>query len=264
MSNPQASNEPSMEEILASIRRIIADDDEAPPADKAQDDTPANDAPMDQDAADALFSEDAADEAFEAAQDDVFDAAEMAEGATGGDDAGDIDAFDAIDAEPEPESEPEPEPDVAGAGEDDVFALSAASIVADDDAPADDAEVDAPSPDADDLHFALTQPAAKSDAPDPIAALEPSPAPEPKLSAMAPFAEGAVADQLLSAHTHSAVSAAFGSLANTILSKDARTLEDLVSDMLRPMLKSWLDENLPPLVERLVREEIERVSRGGR
>jgi cell pole-organizing protein PopZ len=31
--------------------------------------------------------------------------------------------------------------------------------------------------------------------------------------------------------------------------------------MLRPMLKDWLDENLPPLVERLVREEIERVSR---
>jgi len=34
--------------------------------------------------------------------------------------------------------------------------------------------------------------------------------------------------------------------------------------MLRPMLKSWLDDNLPSLVERLVRSEIERVSRGGR
>ena len=36
----------------------------------------------------------------------------------------------------------------------------------------------------------------------------------------------------------------------------------MVRDMLRPMLKSWLDDNLPGLVERLVRAEIERVSRG--
>ena len=42
----------------------------------------------------------------------------------------------------------------------------------------------------------------------------------------------------------------------------ARTLEDLVKEMLRPMLKSWLDDNLPGLVERIVRAEIERVSRG--
>jgi cell pole-organizing protein PopZ len=40
------------------------------------------------------------------------------------------------------------------------------------------------------------------------------------------------------------------------------TLEDLVKQMLRPMLKDWIDDNLPQLVERLVRAEIERVSRG--
>jgi uncharacterized protein len=38
-----------------------------------------------------------------------------------------------------------------------------------------------------------------------------------------------------------------------------RTLEDIVRDMLRPMLQSWLDEHLPGIVERLVREEITRV-----
>ena len=38
--------------------------------------------------------------------------------------------------------------------------------------------------------------------------------------------------------------------------------EDLVKEMLRPMLKSWLDDNLPQLVERIVKAEIERVSRG--
>jgi hypothetical protein len=37
------------------------------------------------------------------------------------------------------------------------------------------------------------------------------------------------------------------------------TIEDIVREELRPLLKAWLDENLPPLVERLVRAEIERV-----
>ncbi|MGA8292069.1 MAG: DUF2497 domain-containing protein, partial [Rhodoplanes sp.] len=41
-----------------------------------------------------------------------------------------------------------------------------------------------------------------------------------------------------------------------------RTLEDIARDLLRPMLKTWLDDNLPQLVERLVRAEIERISRG--
>jgi uncharacterized protein len=36
----------------------------------------------------------------------------------------------------------------------------------------------------------------------------------------------------------------------------------MVRDMLRPMVKTWLDDNLPTLVERLVREEIQRVARG--
>ncbi len=70
------------------------------------------------------------------------------------------------------------------------------------------------------------------------------------------------AQQILSRSTVSAVESAFNSLANTVLSNNARTLEDLVKEMLRPMLKSWLDDNLPGLVERIVKAEIERVSRG--
>jgi cell pole-organizing protein PopZ len=69
---------------------------------------------------------------------------------------------------------------------------------------------------------------------------------------------------LLSANADATVTSAFSSLANTILSNEARTLEDIVREMLRPMLKAWLDDNLPPLVERMVRDEIERVSRGRR
>lgn len=67
---------------------------------------------------------------------------------------------------------------------------------------------------------------------------------------------------LISNQTMSAVDSAFNSLAHTVLGNNARTLEDLVKEMLRPMLKGWLDDNLPNMVERIVRAEIERVSRG--
>jgi uncharacterized protein len=69
-------------------------------------------------------------------------------------------------------------------------------------------------------------------------------------------------DGLLSPHTTAAVDLAFNTLAQTVLVQNSRTLEDLVREMLKPMLKAWLDDNLPGLVERLIRAEIERVSRG--
>ncbi len=67
---------------------------------------------------------------------------------------------------------------------------------------------------------------------------------------------------LISNETIAAVDSAFNTLAHTVIGQNARTLEDLVREMLRPMLKSWLDDNLPSMVERIVRAEIERVSRG--
>src|SRR5207302_2001455 len=67
---------------------------------------------------------------------------------------------------------------------------------------------------------------------------------------------------LLSSRTTAAVDSAFNSLAQTVLVQNSRTLDDLVREMLRPMLKAWLDDNLPNMVERMVRAEIERVSRG--
>lgn len=87
----------------------------------------------------------------------------------------------------------------------------------------------------------------------------PPPAPEPAYVERLPATE-----RLLSPETNAAVSAAFGSLATAILTENSRTIEDLVREMLRPMLKAWLDDNLPGLVERMVRAEIERVARGGR
>jgi hypothetical protein len=67
---------------------------------------------------------------------------------------------------------------------------------------------------------------------------------------------------LLLPKTDAVVTGAFNQLATTMLcSGRARTLDDLVEDMLRPMLVSWLDVYLPPLVEKLMWEEIERRSR---
>jgi hypothetical protein len=99
--------------------------------------------------------------------------------------------------------------------------------------------------------------------PEPEIAFEPEPMPvAPPMAARAP--EPSLEDRLLSATTDATVSQAFNMLAHTVLTNNARTLEDLVKEMLRPMLKAWLDDNLPPIVERLVRAEIERVARGGR
>jgi cell pole-organizing protein PopZ len=66
---------------------------------------------------------------------------------------------------------------------------------------------------------------------------------------------------LLSRKATVAVGSAFHSL-KEIAKKHEPTLEDVVRETLRPMLKSWLDENLPGVVERMVQAEIERITRG--
>jgi len=73
-----------------------------------------------------------------------------------------------------------------------------------------------------------------------------------------------LAPGLLSPASGAAVADAFDQLPRGILAGSYRTVDGLVEDLLRPMLRDWLDDNLPPMVERLVREEIERVSRGRR
>ena len=67
---------------------------------------------------------------------------------------------------------------------------------------------------------------------------------------------------LLSRQTTAAVDSAFNALAHAVRTQNSQTLEELVRETLQPRLKSWLDDNLPGLVERMVRAEIERVSRG--
>jgi cell pole-organizing protein PopZ len=69
---------------------------------------------------------------------------------------------------------------------------------------------------------------------------------------------------LFSEMTSKAVAEAFNQLAASRLIENDEAVKDIVRDMLRPMLKSWLDDNLPSMVDRLVRAEIERVARGAR
>jgi cell pole-organizing protein PopZ len=227
MNQPAKSHEPSMEEILASIRRIIADDD-IPKSPQPHADLPPARPVM---AAPPPASE----------PEPIFEAPPpMPEAVDRG--------FDPM----MEESQPAPEDAV------DILELTE--------------EMRAPEPPATAFRTIDAQPDIM------FAELAPEPAPppppmmmeEPPAMMTAEHLENArqtLAEQmmdrpLLSSSASAAVDTAFNSLAHTVLSQNARTLDDLVKDMLRPMLKSWLDDNLPGLVERLVRAEIERVSRG--
>ena len=115
-------------------------------------------------------------------------------------------------------------------------------------------------------------------APEPAVETEPPPAPAAFEAAAEPetdiaetgFHESAEpieadsADSLLSPTADASVASSFQALATTVLFKDPNMIEEMAREMLRPMLKQWLDDNLPVMVERLVRSEIERVARGGR
>lgn len=71
-------------------------------------------------------------------------------------------------------------------------------------------------------------------------------------------------NSLISIDAGQQVARSFQDLAVAIDEAERRSYDDIAADLLRPMLQEWLDENLPTLVERLVREEIERVARGNR
>jgi len=68
---------------------------------------------------------------------------------------------------------------------------------------------------------------------------------------------------LMSADAESKVASSFTDLTNALDAHSGKNVEELTTELLQPMLTEWLDNNLPMIVERLVREEIERVARGG-
>jgi uncharacterized protein len=233
MTQPAKVQEPSMEEILASIRRIIADDEAKPVAAEKPSASPARqDKPASTQAAKPPANEPPASAGPPRA------AASAPPPSAASNSQDDIDALlNGLDETTTPEEIRPPLPDG------DVFELTDEMAVPDDPPKPAFQKVDP----SDDLEFAE---AARVVVPR-------QPAFEP------PFVEDpSPPQQMLSRSTVSAVESAFNSLAHTVLSNNARTLEDLVKEMLRPMLKSWLDDNLPGLVERIVKAEIERVSRG--
>ena len=89
-------------------------------------------------------------------------------------------------------------------------------------------------------------------------------APEPELTVAKPAPEPA-SDSVISAGTAAASIAALSALTRettrgAAMSGD-RALEEATRELLKPLLKAWLDTNLPPLIERIVREEIARLAR---
>ena len=218
-----------MEEILASIRRIIADDESAKPAAPAS--KPANGLNGAASAEPGAISQtdiDAMLAGFEKAEADAGAAPKPAEAAGPSANLHEDNAM---------------RDGSAGAGAPDVLELTPSMEMPPDPAPA-FRTIEGES----DVVFA-DQPAVQ-------------PAPDGGREEAGARAAESEADALLSEQATAAAASAFGALAHTVLVKNARTLEDLVREMLRPMLKSWLDDNLPTIVERLVRAEIERVSRG--
>ena len=87
-----------------------------------------------------------------------------------------------------------------------------------------------------------------------------APQPAPVAAEQAPYETS----RLLSPSTDAQLATSFGALNTTVMLQESGVIEDSVKEMLRPMLKQWLDDNLPGIVERLVRQEIERVARGRR
>lgn len=87
---------------------------------------------------------------------------------------------------------------------------------------------------------------------------------EPPIVAARALSDPSETHRIISQEAGARVAASFEDLARAIREDQMRSVEDAVQEMLRPMLQEWLDDNLPRLVERLVREEIERVATGGR
>lgn len=233
MGDQNAQPEPSMEEILASIRRIISEDGDEETA--------------------------AAPEAAAEAVPDAVD-------------------------EPEAVAEPEPEPEAAKAVEEEdvleltdevqddgtVVNVNTGEAVAEEETPEEfveaveldeEEEVELEMVDAEEepLEEAVAEP---EPAPAPLAEEHPVPEPADVLAAEA-------ADRLVSENPAINSVSSLSALAATVdtyrravdPSIGPRTIEDLVKDVMRPMIREWLDDNLPSLVERVVGREIERMTR---
>lgn len=121
-----------------------------------------------------------------------------------------------------------------------------------------------------DLEDVAADPAPAQPAPPPVSSPAPEapvmakPAPKPAAPGAAPAAESAQADTMLSVESEVATRHSLSALSAMVVKPQAdggdNTLESLVRELLRPMMKDWLDANLPDLVEAMVAKEIARIT----
>ena len=245
MSSAKPQQEPSMEEILASIRRIISEEAEAPRAETLdqKDEKPDGFGPQN-------FGDDDVLQLTKMVKEDgtVINLADQAEPAP---------APQQPLPPPEPEAMPEPEPQPMMV------------------APQPEPEPPAPEPEP------MPEPepvAVEPPPPPPVVKMEPPPPPPPEPAPVAMVDEelelqevagetlvnDKADDSLMSREAAELSTAALAALAQAVAHQNIavvgrQTLEDLTKEILRPILKEWLNENLPTLIERLVRAEIEKM-----
>ncbi len=195
--------EPSIEEILDSIRQIISDDDDE---EGAGDEAAADPEPVAKAPEPEIPEEVVAEPEPEPEPEDIIELTEKVE-----------------EAAPEPEYEPEED-------------VEEAPI-----------EVD----------MMDTEPEA---APEPVVE-EPEPEPEP-IAKPAPASD----DGLLTEKAEDAALSAFSTLAQkaAVNRSGGVTVEEIVRDELRPLLRQWIDKHLPSIVERLLQDELDRVAKRAR
>lgn len=327
----KAQAEPTMEEILASIRKIIADDGDtsrssAPPASRSA--PPVDVSVTDDDDFDDLSLEDVTHEADEPAfahdsqqsglkvhGDPDFDL--MSEEDTSGSLLADVDddMFDDLAAEEEAPIQPSYGAPVPPAVEDELEDFDFGSLddadepetVAEEpayeepapawaggaaepaveeswephaeeaaDAVADDLSGVAPQPEPEPVF----EPEAVEEAvaePEPVMHTEPEPAVDPVIPEVeapelaeamteTPSADASAASGLTDERIAGAAASALGKLMvkQSADEGNPNTLDGLMKELLRPMIKEWLDANLPAIVERKVEEEVQRIARMAR
>ncbi|HSZ94610.1 MAG TPA: DUF2497 domain-containing protein [Acetobacteraceae bacterium] len=137
-------------------------------------------------------------------------------------------------------------------------------ILSEDEAPAADGNPPALTPPAGEGVLVLDPAMMVPESASPESALPESALPETPAAAEPP-PRAAVSANLVAPEAAAAAASSVGSLVRTLAERSTQvhsggpTIEDIVREEIRPLLKSWLDANLPPIVERLVRTEIERV-----
>ncbi len=239
----EAHKEPTMEEILASIRKIISDDDTAPQAAEPApvEDTPAPvevEASFDEDDLhdidDVMFEEEP--ETEEAAPEEVVADEEAFEV-----------EFEQFEADPDEVSEPPSFEEMLGAARAVVAAPKAeeAEEIVEEVFPEATVEEVAPEP----------EPEPEPAAPEPVVASV-----EEDMAASARYQQTVLTDD----QTADVAAGALGKLISKMDMGGDNTIEALVRELLKPMMKEWLDANLAKIVEEKVEAEVQRIARMAR